>query len=62
MNYDKLEFKPANEFWNEAKNELGYSWMDVYVNRGGVGRELIASIKENITVARGGRPHGVGSV
>jgi hypothetical protein len=31
MNYDKLEFKPAHEFWNEAKNELGYSWMDVYV-------------------------------
>ena len=40
MNYDKLESKPAHEFWNEAKNELGYSWMDVYVEEYGDSTEL----------------------
>jgi hypothetical protein len=41
MNCDKLEFKPAHEFWNEAKNKLGYSWMDVYVEEYGDSTEFV---------------------
>jgi hypothetical protein len=49
MNYDKLEFKPAHEFWNEAKNELGYSWMDVYVEEYGDSTEFVLARFPNIS-------------
>ena len=55
MNYDKLEFKPAHEFWNEAKNELGYSWMDVYVEEYGDSTEFILNNEHANTLAGAAR-------
>jgi hypothetical protein len=52
MNYDKLEFKPAHEFWNEAKNELGYSWMDVYVEEYGDSTEFVLNNQHANSIIR----------
>jgi hypothetical protein len=55
MNYDKLEFlNPAHGFWNEAKNELGYSWMDVYVEEYGDSTEFLVNNEHANSVIRRG--------